>query len=220
MGFIVHKQYRWPGGVIPYYFHPDARDEKRGDYFVSAMTRWATLVNKEAGRQIITFKEVDAAAEKVVQVEQVSVGTTAGCKAMAITVDTATTIAGEIKCKLAKDFENYPHEVGHIIGLCHEHMRADAKCEGECLVASKGYGTKRGVNAAMKKEREDAEAFGPYDINSIMHYTGQSSAFKVLYSTVPKGWLVAKPTRTAEEVLEGTWDPSPGDIKAVIQMYG
>ncbi len=96
------------------------------------------------------------------------------------------------------------HEIGHTVGLWHEHQREDRD----------GYVTMHYGNLD-KRARHDFQAEhpsnGPYDFASVMHYgrnMGVSANGGDLFATIPPGLRIRAQTLSA------------GDIDGVSRLYG
>lgn len=97
------------------------------------------------------------------------------------------------------------HEIGHVVGLWHEHSRSDRDSNIQLHQANIRGEEYHQFNQVSKDAR-----FGAYDVSSIMHY--DSFAFS----------HNGKPTITK---MDGGLIPqndrlSPGDIATVLSMYG
>ncbi|MCY4189578.1 MAG: M12 family metallopeptidase, partial [Bryobacterales bacterium] len=97
----------------------------------------------------------------------------------------------------------YVHEIGHAVGLWHEHERED---RDRYVMVLEGN-----LDLANKESYLDTHpANGPYDYASAMHYSLRSSALDrgPAMETIPPGMSVPSASL------------SPGDIDGVARLYG
>lgn len=97
------------------------------------------------------------------------------------------------------------HEIGHVVGLWHEHSRTD---RGEHVLVNveniQGHD-----DSQFNQTSKDAMDFGPYDIESIMHYDSFAFSGNGSPTIVRKdGGLIPQNERL-----------SPGDIATIRSMY-
>jgi hypothetical protein len=90
------------------------------------------------------------------------------------------------------------HEIGHALGLFHEHQRADRDAHVEVRVPPRWYRTRDQYLALT-----DLTPCGPYDLSSVMHYVGDRIR--------P---LPGRPITRADNVI------SSGDRRTIAAMYG
>ena len=210
MGFVINPHGRWDNGVIPYRFLTMSQDNRQ--LIRKVMDRWEEVLQDHAGRKIIEFRPVDRTFKGArIKISRVNTGTSAGCKGTWSSDKKGLVIGGEKLCSLGDDIENWPHELGHVIGLGHEHMRPDSLLQPR---GNKGHGL-------MRKERQDCFSYGAYDYQSIMHYTGQTADFQSIYN-VPAVWAQhpIQDKRSKAEIESESWNPSNGDLRAIVYMYG
>jgi hypothetical protein len=221
VALIVPKHFRWKNGVIPYAVK-DLDDEVHA-LLLSVFRRWELAVNTGfTGYHFGKFIEFvphawqrDQSTPILVLVRG-SEETNAGCvgtTSIAQNHGFGPTFTINMK---KKDYENIPHEVGHIIGLAHEHNR------DESLRTPTSSWMGDGVRGDRKKSATRGDlAIGTYDVSSIMHYAGVTGAEwkqgKPPSSTVPMPGRLNQPT--VNEVRDGTWRPSFGDIQGVRTLY-
>lgn len=101
------------------------------------------------------------------------------------------------------------HEVGHAIGLQHEHQRADRDDYVEIRLENvqPGRESQFEVRAGLVR--------GPYDFDSIMHY------WEKAWSTNGQPTIVALPPNEDEQGTMGrAFRPSGNDIATVVSFYG
>ena len=163
----------WPKGQIPYLIHPSFRADS--SHISKVMRRW------ENGTPVrfIPRRPSDTAYVLI----------RAG--------DCATNDVGEITVVKA-DSACLGHELGHALGLTHEHQRPDRN--RYVTVNPPWYWFGSGKN---QYEIRDQRLCRPYDLGSIMHY-------RVNY-IVPRSGL---------EITRKDNEPSPLDLLSVRQLYG
>ena len=109
------------------------------------------------------------------------------------------------------DLQAVIHEIGHAVGLQHEHQRED---RDQHIIF---YPEHLDIGSADQYS-PTAPSIGPYNYASIMHYAEfQSSAInsEPLFETIPPGMLLRQ--RGFAEDQQGL---SRGDIDAVARLYG
>jgi hypothetical protein len=219
MGFGINANDIWPDGNI-YYRYINTSTGKRKERFEKTLKRWTALLDwtgkdlvSRAGRSPITFVELGLGQHKpnLVAVTFVEEGTSAGCVGNQVNNQKG----GTFNCKLGPDEKNYPHEVGHIIGLAHEHMHSQSGIQP--ADADQVFSMGR---AAIENERRKYRDIGRYDPYSIMHYDGKSVDFKRWY-VAPEKWGKYKiePRRDEKLIDDQTWFPSAGDLIAIHKLY-
>lgn len=123
-----------------------------------------------------------------------------------------------------------PHELGHTIGLVHEHERLtpvktskelSGKPFGLYVVLDKLNKYKR---ASVKRQATKYVKSDSYDYRSITHYPASSNEWKSLYWTDSKYNIKRRDLEilnypSVEEVEKSDWRPSEGDIKTILELY-
>ena len=191
MGFVTtNPDRRWSRNRIPY--------EVSGRFTSGSVERAAI------DEAILAWNATGA----VELVEKQS--TTEHCVAFVYHKDTMSSAIGrdlqsgrtqEINCNI-RLFFGFPtgsiiHEIGHAIGILHEHQRPD---RDDYLKVD--YAPEEATNFA----KERGEKVGPYDLNSIMHYAESTKDKRKLSARVEKGDLGQR------TVI------SPGDIYAALVL--
>ena len=177
----VRNEELWPGGIVPYVVEQGFTDEARQD-IEAAIDHW----NSET---VITLTPRKSEADFVRFVaEPIRPG---ACAADLGRVGGAQSIwlGGPEGCGVPATI----HEIGHAVGLMHEHQRLDR--DRHVMVSDETlHGESWDTVAAY------APVGGSYDYASVMHYGG--------IETIPPGMLVSGAQL------------STGDIDGVARLYG
>lgn len=233
MGFRVRRDKKWPNGIIPYNFDWSLLPGKsENSEFVrcieSCMDKWESSVNPE-GSFYIRFVRVKGDNVKIIQPVTDGDG---GAGENGYEADLSKRQKMRINISRNK-WDCIPHELGHVLGLAHEHER-----NPQLSVAKQSYST--GVTPrlcvdmsasgadirwmAVQRAQAKYEAFGGYDVESIMHYPkvscwDWSCEGENLVSALKRlGLHLNRPG--AEQVVRGQWAPSAGDIATLRDLYG
>ncbi len=182
------SRYLWPGGVVPYVIDELVSDEQRQN-IVEAIGEWndktvVSLIARTTEENYVRFLNVSSGHCRS------SVGM----------------VGGEQQISLAPygcDADTVAHEIGHAVGLWHEHQRKDRDAYVTVLYENLDK-TGRGAFSAVHP------ASGPYNYSSVMHYRvgGYSSNGGRVLETVPPGMNIPSAGL------------SPGDIDGVARLYG
>ena len=189
--------FRWPLGRIPYVIDNDISDEQR-QAILGAIAEWndktvISLVERTTETDFARFTRVPSGNCRA------DVGMLGGEQGIYLPPE---------GCSPA----SVAHEIGHTVGLFHEHQRTDRNA----------YLTLLGDNLDKSKldaYRDVHPGSGPYDYASVMHYdlASNSSNGDYVMETVPPGILVSG----------GRWEDSDsavrlsqGDIDGVARYYG
>ena len=182
------SRYLWPGGVVPYVIDELVSDEQRQD-ILEAIGEWndKTAVS-------LTARKTE---ENYVRFSDVSSG---NCRSK------VGMIGGEQRISMPPygcDANAISHEIGHAVGLWHEHQREDRDAYVTVLYENLD---KRGRAAYPAVH----PASGPYNYSSVMHYRlgGYSSNGGRVLETLPPGMNIPSAGL------------SPGDIDGVARLYG
>ena len=177
----------WPGGIIPYEIIEDATELEREEIRL-AMAEWnartpITFVPRN-GEELYA-KLVRGGCSSVLGAGRPAVVKTVGC-GVRVTV----------------------HELGHAVGLIHEHQRPD---RDEYLMAQPSKYWDPWFSLPSLQFSLFSLQEGPYDPSSLMHYT--SGLFGVSASSIPPGIPAG---------ARGSYDGwlSEGDVDGVNRIYG
>jgi hypothetical protein len=185
----------WPGGVIPFTIGPDF-DTAALNQIGAAIDHWnentaMQLVDRTNEAGFVTFRVMDGRCSS-------RVGSGGAQQFINLDGDGGCGTGGAI------------HEIGHAAGLWHEQSRADrddfvtiqwenissTACDGECDYNFQTY--------------SDGADWGPYDYDSIMHYTAGAFSGNGQPTIIP-----IDPGVT----IGGTNVLSDGDIAGVASLY-
>ena len=183
----VGSDYLWPGGVIPYEIDPRLTDVQR-EGIPAAIAAWneqtvISLVPRDSEEDYVRFEQ--GAADGYCAADP---GRRGGRQGIYI---------GASGC----DLYALLHEIGHAVGLWHEHQRADRT--GYLMFFGDQFG-----DGDLSQYAPAHPGDGPYDFASIMHYS-LSGGGRVLMETIPPGMNNDLP-----------YGLSAGDIDGVARLYG
>lgn len=246
MGYRVRDEKRWPNRQVPYEFSKAMLDDKYKDYralLLACMARWEEYINE--GRLYVRFvPRTDE--QKYVEISPTSDGSTSSGEIGMPTGGNVSkfTLRTYVDKKQGRDDRNsIPHELGHVLGLVHEHQRARPTFDAVASAFTDGTGDEAATqdpaqarlyylgNALFSTAAENKKKMftlwsasyvtvGTYDVQSIMHYPeAQNWQWNYApYRNVATA-VAALNYPSVDQVLAGTWEPSIGDLYAVRDLY-
>lgn len=190
MGHIIAgSEWRWPGGVIPYTINEE--DFPTGDperaAIAAAVNAWNTSTNitlrprepGDAGNSYVEFVAGD---------DSTSCNSPVGRQRGPFGLPKRQ----EVECNLST--RTLIHEIGHAVGLFHEHQRDDRHWHVTVL-AENSIAAKR---SNFDKKRDAGDDIGAYDFRSVMHYSSQTFAVDWLNgATIPLQRSTSRPSLAA-----------------------
>ena len=183
---------RWPDGVMPYGF-ADGIDATQRAAVLAAIEHWTE-------RTRITFVERTEANAEVYD-DWVEFQPSSGCASFVGRADRQPQPLFVESCTVGSVI----HEIGHAVGLYHEHTRPDR----DMWVTVDDGQIRAGRSFNFEIQRTTSRELGPYDYGSIMHY-GESFFAKGDAPTiiVPPGQAIGQRVALSD-----------GDVRAVDAMY-
>ena len=191
----VDEDRLWPDRTIPYTIDANVPASVR-QRIMDAVTHWND-------RTVLTLTP-RASQEDFVRFQMTDVGP---CRARLGKQGGAQGIMLLESC----DLQAVIHEIGHAVGLQHEHQRED---RDQHIIF---YPEHLDIGSADQYS-PTAPSIGPYNYASVMHYSEfQTSAINTepVFETIPPGMLLRQ--RDLPEHQQGL---SAGDIDAVARLYG
>ena len=193
-GAIISKQYLlWGGNTIPYQISSSISNQTTIDRIKTAITHW------QEKTQIKFIARSNANAENYT--DYIEFIPSSGCSSYVGKQGGKQNIWVGSYCTSG----NIIHEIGHAIGLFHEHIRADR----DNYVTINWDNIKDGKSHNFSNQSSSSNS-GSYDYGSIMHY-GANSFSKNGKATIT--------TKNAENIGQRV-ALSLGDIATVNALYG
>jgi hypothetical protein len=190
---LTNTAYRWPGGVVPYTIDSDIPSQSR---ITSAIAHWN---NSLGGRITLVARTTETNFLRFVR--PASPGTCSSYVGYVAMANQPVNIGDY--CSAGSVI----HEIGHAVGLFHEHTREDRDTYVEIVWGN----ISSGMSGNFAQQIASSDDIGAYDYSSIMHYPthGFSSNGSPTIITKPPGISIGQ--RSAL---------SAGDIAGASYMYG
>ncbi len=191
---------RWPGGRIPFTFANDWGSEANNitmrTRILQAIAHWEEHTNLDlyqdpGGPNKLVFKN------------------SGGCSSFVGRRDDIFNESQDVNLNMGCDLSAVIHEIGHAVGLYHEHSREDRNSFVQVLWGNIEDG--RGHN--FDRRVDNAFDIGPYDFESIMHY----NCFAFSRNGMPTLQILT-PGITCANVGDNVV-LSEGDILSAYRMY-
>jgi hypothetical protein len=192
------KSLYWPNGVVPYTIDSSVSTTHRSritasikEWQAKTAVRWVPRKNEAA---YVTFTE--PANNNICSA---NLGHVANTRRYVYLRDSDT----KGTCNLGV----VVHEMGHTIGLVHEHQRPDrdqyVKIDSSCIPT--------GLSGAFAFTTTPSKKVGPYDIVSTMHYRS---------TTLTKAGCYSITAKSGKALLHDWATLSAGDVAGVAMLYG
>lgn len=198
----------WPDGVVKI-FIPETLESSFRVTARAAMERWNDCIEEYWGRPYVRFEEVRAKGKGIAVLNNNSSAADIGYY--------ATMPAPTVGVSKEHD-ASLPHELGHTLGLAHEHERLDADKK-----IAKSFSNKFGMEVYLNQQSVAVQKFTTYgtsfDKYSIMMYNAQAQA--IIQDTRNKRLgHVGGCHITKQQVWTKAWNPSTGDLEMIGKIYG
>lgn len=233
MGYRIQDGKRWADRKVSYQFH-DSLPQGTRELFVQCMRTWESFVNEGQQHDVRFAERVNEARYVIIRRDDTgSTGNVLGSP----TTDGPVTFFMNLTNKDGRDDRaSIPHELGHLLGLAHEHQQSRATIVNGKRQA--GTGDETPTNDATRarlyytgglQSVEDAYTawstayltVNDYDLQSIMHYPdARGWTWNYVPYRTRQTAIAALNYPTVEQVLAGNWRPSAGDIATVRNIYG
>ncbi|MEO1165503.1 MAG: M12 family metallopeptidase [Chloroflexota bacterium] len=192
LGIVPRSNYMWTDGIVPYTIDNNLVDKHR---IYDAMAYWEE-------HTVIRFVErTDENSSDYPN--YLRFVTSTGCASYVGMQGGAQRLFLSPRCSTG----NTIHEIGHAIGLWHEHSRNDR----DEYVDVRFENIYRGYEHNFQIQSNDGEDIGEYDYGSIMHYPA--------WAFSKNGEDTIVPLQDDVEIGQRT-HMSEGDLEAVAAMYG
>jgi hypothetical protein len=201
IGAAQKKVASWPDGIVRFRFTTPTLSAAAKALFREACLVWEQAVGSNGSRKFVSFVEITSA----------SAGRHVRVRAGAPNINQASTGA-VADAFIAIGFLNrgsIVHELGHVLGLVHEHQRHDRD-----QFVTRGAAVAGNANFRLHSAAEDTIRT-PYDFGSIMHYGRE-----VVLNGQRVVALTPKPQFQAQAAVMGQRNaPSAHDVAAIRQIY-
>lgn len=243
MGFIVSSSSRlWLGdgpgqisGRIPYWTTFGEKSEAFGELQV-AIIHWrmataerikfvpATDKEKAPGSPIsrVLFRAPQGEDEEGTIAHSETIGRKGGEQYVAFDLERAREHRERHGIPL---WSTLAHEMGHVVGLYHEHIRPDRdskiqvlwqNIDGICAYCRHAYESQACCTKCSRMTAPQGVTVGLYDFQSLMHYRQTQRLKNVLKGTKAKAWVPWNPKNDPKGAHIRL---SPGDVATVLSRY-
>ncbi|MEM9952454.1 MAG: M12 family metallopeptidase [Chloroflexota bacterium] len=192
LGIVPRSSYMWPDGLVAFQIDSNLAAKDR---VYDAVAYW------EEHTQIRFVERTDENADEYPN--YIRFVTSTGCASYVGMQGGGQRLFLSPRCSLG----NTIHEIGHALGLWHEHSRNDR----DEYVDVRFENIYRGYEHNFQIQSDNGEDLGEYDYGSIMHYP--SWAFS------KNGEDTIIPLQSDVEIGQRT-HLSEGDLEAIAEMYG
>jgi len=190
----------WPGGVVYYAFNANVSAEKRA-HFVDACEEWAMFANLTFTPRTTEPNYIRVNEDPSLDGGNSAVGMTGGLQQLNVGANAWSRFI-------------LAHEIGHSLGLIHEHQRSDRDHYVSIVTANISFG-----QSAQFTRIPSSTHFRPYDFLSIMHYERTSFT-----DTPGLETITCKPGYEQYQEVMGRFPAnrwlSRGDRESIATMYG
>lgn len=204
-GNIIINKYKWPSHRIPYAYDPDCDPEGSGRSWFRTIERAVKTINEQTNVELYRLEAPGT------EVDHIFFNQGAGDGRLHAIIGHRPG-RGRHEVVLSGFFTvgKALHEIGHALGLWHEHTRSDRDEHIEVL-----WDNVRDESICVFKVWEDISLpHGPYDFASVMHY----DAFSANFAIDPEK-PVMRPRNDQFEILGQRERLSEGDIAAINALY-
>ncbi|PID62299.1 MAG: hypothetical protein CSB44_04175 [Gammaproteobacteria bacterium] len=192
---------RWPGGLIPYRVDPELSAAHQGD-IDTAVERW----NADSSVRLVKVGKaaIDTPGALANSPDYIWFTTGDSCASRVGRHGGRQKIWVGKKCNVGSIL----HEIGHAIGLRHEHNRPDR--DQYIKVRWENIQPKKVLN--FRIDMSESVAIGDYDLDSIMHYGPLSFSIDGESPTLEA--VIPTKSRMGQRIA-----PSAGDLAAIDELY-
>jgi hypothetical protein len=226
MGLRAKKKKRWARGIIPYEFRVDetkpALRPGLKATFVACMRRWERFLN-------LPIPLIEFRPRRNDEMPYLRIDLTDFSEQCSTSCDIGMPSEGFAKFTFnlyrQDEDKSIPHELGHCLGLGHEHLRNDPAdlATWQQMDDPHLYPVDQWALIAQQDHKQNYNHVGTFDIWSLMQYpsaTGWKWSREAWNQEQNRGQVLAATNYpTLQEVKANLWQPSPGDIAALQELY-